>query len=96
MPSSWLVRMCGRWQPRDSSVAFDISVAGRGEVSVAARDLDDGEVLEVSDLAWGDDWIAFTLLTPSTRWMVRNELRLDESGDLACTTTTRGRWERLA
>jgi hypothetical protein len=95
MISDAIRSMRGRWRPRDSSVVVEISVS-HDQVNVCAVDIDDGEELEVGDLSWSEECIAFTMITPSTKWTVYQELRLQVNGSLLCKTTILDHWERAS
>lgn len=87
--------MAGRWRPRDSSVVLEISFKN-DTPTVTAVDADDDEELEILDLEYDDESIAFSMVTPSTQWTVHHRITLQDNGAISCTTTIYDSWERVS
>lgn len=87
--------LIGVWvtEDEDSDASFEISSRGEG-FHVAGVSVSDGEAFEIRNLAWGDNWLSFDALMPSTGCRSKNVFRLREDGKTELELTIYEVWKK--
>lgn len=71
-------RFAGTWISNDTTAEYNITIDGQ-TLCLAARDGNDKENFEISQLEWNGYQLRATFLMPSTQWATRSSITLDRS-----------------
>lgn len=71
-------RFAGTWISNDTAAEYNITINGQ-TLCLAARDSNDNENFEISQLDWNGHQLRATFRMPSSRWTTHSNITLDRS-----------------
>lgn len=85
----------GTWvvEDEDSDATFVVTVED-GQFVVVGTCISDGEIFEVKDVSWGNDWLSFHARMISTDFRSKNVFRLRDDGKANLELTIYEVWKK--
>ena len=89
--------LTGTWRSSapDATVEFWFEKT-QDSFNVSAKDLNDGEILDISSIAWNNQVLSFVVTTPSTGWQLVMAVTLVDEETARFSTTIEEDWHRTS